>query len=134
MADIVLWMYNSNTGAIGPFLAPQTIFLLHSGLGWHGTFGSKDEALAYYNANKDKNPGWKAPTQDAGTAISNAGSTAVNDATQAITGQSFKNLNLQVWFLRIGEIILGVILIGVGVAKLTGVGNVVTKLPPIIPI
>jgi hypothetical protein len=38
---------------------------------------------------------------------------------------AFKGLNLGNWILRIGEILLGVVLIGVGVAKLTGTTNAV---------
>jgi hypothetical protein len=42
--------------------------------------------------------------------------------------------NLGSWFLRIGEILLGLVLVGVGVARITGVQNAVasvvkTKLP-----
>lgn len=31
------------------------------------------------------------------------------------------------WFLRIGEIVFGVVLVGVGVAKLTGASNAISK-------
>jgi hypothetical protein len=39
----------------------------------------------------------------------------------------FHGLNLGAWLLRIGEIILGVVLVGVGVAKLTGADNYISK-------
>lgn len=39
----------------------------------------------------------------------------------------FHGLNLNTWLIRIGEIILGVVLIGVGVAKLTSVDNTIAK-------
>lgn len=133
MADLIVWMYNSNTGAIGPFLPPQAYLEMKAGIGWHGTFKSYQEAVDYYNANKAKNPGWKAPTSDPGKAINNAESSAVNDVTGAIT-DSFKGLNLPVWFLRIGEIILGIVLVGIGVAKLTGLQSTLGKIPPIIPV
>jgi hypothetical protein len=42
--------------------------------------------------------------------------------------------NLSSWFIRIGEILLGIVLIGVGVARITGAQNVIsnfakTKMP-----
>lgn len=43
-------------------------------------------------------------------------------AVKALIPKGWEN-----WILRIGEIILGVVLIGVGVAKLTGVDNYVMK-------
>jgi hypothetical protein len=47
--------------------------------------------------------------------------------------------NLGAWFLRIGEILLGLVLIGVGIARITGLQNAVsevvkTKLPIPIPL
>lgn len=39
----------------------------------------------------------------------------------------YKGLNLAGWLLRVGEIILGVVLIGVGIAKLSGADNVINK-------
>lgn len=45
------------------------------------------------------------------------------------TGQDiFHGLNLETWVLRIGEILLGVVLIGVGIAKLTGTENAISKI------
>lgn len=38
----------------------------------------------------------------------------------------FHGLNLQNLILRVGEIILGIVLVGVGIAKLTGAANVVS--------
>ncbi len=35
--------------------------------------------------------------------------------------------NLGSWFLRVGEILLGLVLIGVGVARITGVQNAISK-------
>lgn len=45
-----------------------------------------------------------------------------------LTGDVFKGLNLGSWFLRIGEILLGLVLIGVGIARITGIQNVVSDL------
>ena len=41
---------------------------------------------------------------------------------------AFHGLNLGSWFLRIGEILLGIVLIGVGVARITGAQNAVSKI------
>ena len=36
--------------------------------------------------------------------------------------------NLSSWFMRIGEILLGIVLVGVGVARITGVQNAVSQI------
>jgi hypothetical protein len=135
MANLFPWLYNSNTGEIAPFPIQVATFELHSGLGWHGPFDSKQEAINYYNANKDKNKGWAAPVglTDIGGQLDNAGKSAANDIAKATLG----GVNIGVWFLRIGEILVGIVLLGVGVAKLTGTTNAIAKLakmPPIIPV
>lgn len=37
------------------------------------------------------------------------------------------NANITSWFIRIGEVVLGIVLVAVGVAKLTGTANVISK-------
>jgi len=37
------------------------------------------------------------------------------------------NANITQWFIRIGEVVLGIVLVAVGVAKLTGVQNTIAK-------
>jgi hypothetical protein len=54
------------------------------------------------------------------------GSAEKNIANQAVS-DVFHGLNFQNWILRLGEIMLGVVLIGVGVAKLTGTDNFIMK-------
>lgn len=39
----------------------------------------------------------------------------------------YKGLNLGSWLLRIGEILLGIVLVGVGVARITGAQNAISK-------
>ena len=58
-------------------------------------------------------------TRAAGNIEGKVASTAVSDI--------FHGINFGNWALRLGEIILGVVLIGVGVAKLTGADNVIMK-------
>jgi hypothetical protein len=42
--------------------------------------------------------------------------------------ESLGGFNLGSWFLRIGEILLGLVLIGVGVARITGAQNAISKI------
>ena len=116
------WIYNSNTGAVNELPTPVAELELHSGLGWHGPFSSQQEAVTYYNNNAGANPGWKRPTGGIANLTGNAAASGV----EKITGTS--TFNLGSWVLRIGEILLGIVLIGVGIAKLTGTTNTIAKL------
>lgn len=115
-----VWGYNSDSGEIDS--APDWLFwpAFHSGIGWHGPFKSKEEAYKFYEDNKDKNPGWKAPTESISTGITN------QLGLPDVQSPEFQD-KLNTWLLRIGEIVLGVVLIAVGFATLTGAGNLVTK-------
>jgi len=124
MPDILDWIYNSKTGAVIELPSPAAFVQLKSGLGWHGPFDSKDAAIAYYNANKAKNTGWKAPSSNPISAIGNVPS-AIDDTIQ--NGLGLSDANIQSWLIRIGEILLGIVLLGVGVAKLTGTTNAIAK-------
>jgi len=44
-----------------------------------------------------------------------------------ITSAAGLNPNITSWFIRVGEVVLGIVLVAVGVAKLTGVQNAVAK-------
>lgn len=124
MPDVLDWIYNSRTGIVVDLPKPAAFIELKSGLGWHGPFDSKEAAVKYYNDNKAKNPGWKEPTTNIGTALGNAPS-AINDQIQG--GLGLSDENIRTWMIRIGEILLGIVLVGVGVAKLTGTTNVIAK-------
>lgn len=59
--------------------------------------------------------------------------------TTAAGADILGGFNLSGWFLRIGEVLLGVVLIGVGIARITGAQNAIsamakTKLPIPIPV
>lgn len=125
------WYYNSNTGAVNQTDQSLAWLGLHFGLGWHGPFNSKEELLTFYNTNKNANPGWRAPTSIIGAA-KNLGGDAIDAVTSTV--DPFKGLNLSGWFIRIAEILLGLVLIGVGAAKITGVENALSKLPKVIPV
>lgn len=120
--------YNSDTGFLDFLPEIQGDILLHTGLGWHGPFNSKDDALAYYKRNQAANPGWKAPagiSQVIGNAP-DAANQVISNAENGVLG-TFKGINLETWVLRIGELVLGIVLIGVGLAKLTGTTNIIAK-------
>lgn len=116
------WFYNSDSGSINE--VPDIVAWpeLHLGLGWHGPFTSKDAAIAYYNLNKAANPGWKAPTGLGGT-IENT----VPGVSTVVNAGSWLQGNIETLFIRVGEVLLGLVLIGIGVASLTGTSNFVSK-------
>lgn len=117
------WYYNSDSGAINE--SPEWLAYpeLHMGVGWHGPFKTKDEAIQFYKDGKPNNPGWKEPTG----LLGNLGNTLGNTGRALGITDPLGNLNLSGWFVRIAEILLGLLLIGVGVAKLTGVSNQISK-------
>lgn len=115
------WYYNSDSGALNLQNDVVAWPELHAGLGWHGPFKTRQDAINYYNTNKASNPGWKAPTSVAG-ALGNEAKGTVSGITDAIG-----KFNVGGWFVRVGEILLGLVLIGVGVAKLTGTANIISK-------
>lgn len=121
------WYYNDDSGRIGEeeevIMWPQ----LKLGLGWHGPFDSKQATLDYYTRMKPTHKDWKAPTEDLSTATGNLAQDSA-EATADILGFGGGTINVQNWFIRIGEILLGIVLIGVGVAKLTGTTNAISSL------
>jgi hypothetical protein len=122
MAD--KWYYNSRSGLIRQYNEITMWPSLHAGTGWHGPFDTKEASLKYYTDNKAKNPGWKAPTDSLNEGVGNLTDTGV----EAVTGKlGLSNQDIQSWMIRVGEILLGIVLIGVGVAKLTGTTNLVAK-------
>lgn len=119
----VKWYYNSNSGNITDEDENNYYFQLqlHAGIGWHGPFNTQQDAVNYYNANKAKNPGWSAPSDSTLGKIAN-----VTGVSSALTG-GLNDDSIRSWLIRIGEILLGIVLVGVGVAKLTGNPNVVAS-------
>jgi hypothetical protein len=110
------WIYNSRTGAVDQVQTPQAEVLLRLGIGWHGPFGSKQEALDYYTRNAPHNPGWKAPTGiagnlgNAGAAVAEPAREAINSATSAWTAA----INTAVKLVpRILEATVGIVLLAV---------------------
>lgn len=125
MADFLDWNYNSSTGQVMHLPSAESSVYRSLGMGWHGPFKTKEEALQFYADNKAANPGWKAPAgwQENITNILKAPGEIAGNAAADVWGK----LNLGGWFIRIGEVLLGIVLIGVGIARLTGVQNAIAK-------
>jgi hypothetical protein len=59
--------------------------------------------------------------------------------TGSAVADALGGFNISAWFLRIGEILLGIVLVGVGIARITGAQNAIsnivkTKMPLPIPV
>jgi hypothetical protein len=124
----MVWFYNSSTGSV--ISEPALGDTIQSHLpGWHGPFGTKQEALDYFTSHSSANPSWKAPTGLAG-ALTNEGGDAAAAATSGIGGTlgALLGNSASSPLLRIVEILLGIALVAVGVAKLTGAVPAATKI------
>lgn len=129
------WIYNSRTGAVQQLPSPVATALLSTGTGWHGPFDTREEALAFYVNGKAANPGWREPTGVTGN-IGNIPGAIVQQNEAAITGAAsgiagglgLSDEEIRSWLIRIGEILLGIVLIAVGVAKLTGTTNAIASI------
>lgn len=124
------WWYNSDSGAINQQTIPDWAggsLEAHLGLGWHGPFKTKQLAIDYYNNNKKNNPGWKPPTDNIAQQFVNVapGGTDIQHAVSG--GLGWLQGNIETIFIRVGEVLIGLVLLGIGVAMLTGTGNVISK-------
>lgn len=123
MPDFLQYVYNDVSGFV--ILLPQgTVQVTLAIPGWHGPWNTREEVEAYYEANKAAHPNWQKPTYNPATGVGNTVDTAAQAATDKLTPSLDK---FAPWFTRIGEVLLGLILIGVGVAKLTGTTNTIAK-------
>jgi hypothetical protein len=121
------WYYNHNSGSIN-----QEKNIVIPGMGqkpgtdWEGPFPTKEAAFKYYADNHAAHPGWKEPTDSAWKQFQNSTESGAS-AGADVLGFGGGSIDAQNWFIRIGEILLGIVLIGVGVAKLTGTTNLISK-------
>lgn len=131
------WFYNSYTGGYANESppAPQYFILefdLHTGQGLHA-YGTQAEMLAAVKAN-----GWPAAVPMSGSAPavpSAAQAPAVaQHAAGSITNDIIGNVNAQSVILRVGEVILGIVLIGIGLAKITGADNFISTAVKRLPV
>ena len=103
-----VWLYNHLNGMVQRWPELQSRLLLRLP-GWHGPFETKEAALEYYQSRREANPSWVAPTG------------IIGNITSPVTGpvkEILGGLDLQAWLIRIGEIVLGIVLIAVGIMKL----------------
>lgn len=116
--------YNDKSGLIGDDAWYNRLWLSEK-FGWHGPFNTKEELYKFYADNRAAHPSWKEPTDDGWKAYKQTIESGASSVTEDVLGTN--GLQAQNWFIRIGEIVLGIVLIGIGVAKLTGAANVVSK-------
>lgn len=129
------YYYNSDSGAIDDQSGFLKWFNDNTGitdfnkkyLAWHGPFASKEEAFKYYQDNKAAHPEWHEPTDSLWQTFKNTTGNLGGSVADAL-GISGGQINFNNWFIRVGEIILGIVLIGVGVAKLTGTANAISRI------
>lgn len=141
MATTYDWYYNRVTGAVSQLIWGEAQLFHATGI-WLGPFADKQAAIDFYNAGKPQHPDWAPPTDplnlpqlgknavdSANTAATNqanqAASDAANKAINAVTGGGGTNNNWENWIIRIGEILLGLVLIAVGVNGLTKTVNTI---------
>jgi hypothetical protein len=112
-----VWFYNSTSGAV--ISEPAFGDTIQSHLpGWHGPFGTKQEALDYYTQNKAANPSWKAPTGLAGNVENTVNAANPLNWVASITGISGTNL-----VIRSLKVIIGGTLLLVGIVHLAGIDS-----------
>lgn len=126
------WYYNSDTGSVALRVIADP--LNHAGVGWHGPFDTEQQALDYYQSNKGSNPGWHEPTDSLWQQFKNTITSNPIEKAKDNTAKALDKLNpvnkltdlenqIKPWAIRISEVLLGLLLIGVGIAKLTGKSN-----------
>lgn len=143
------WYYNSYSGEVTQMGGGIAYITAKAGIGWHGPFASHDAAIKFYNDGKAANPGWKPPVSDLNiigqiqNAASSAGEKAsagigavINAPGNAIAQQYNSTIEkilgpiqagVKIWAARIAEVLLGLILIGIGVAEMTGKSNAISR-------
>lgn len=119
------WFYNTTTGLVihGTIGANFTAWFdsVNGHLaGWHQY--DTEQAM---NADIKAHPSWAQKVGGLGGEIGNVGKKAVGGVLGG--GDIYHGLNFSGWLLRLGEIMLGIVLIGVGIAKLTGTDNFIMK-------
>ncbi len=123
-----VWFYNSISGSVISEPALGDTIQAHLP-GWHGPFGTKQEALDFYAQNRAAHPDWKAPTGFLGA----VGNTV---AKAAGAGWSLLWPGAGHFMLRLAEGVVGIAFLIIGLNALlkqsTGVsaGSVVKAVRP----
>lgn len=126
MPELLVWTYNPSDGALIPMPTAIAVVSVKT-LGWKGPFKTEKDARDFYEKNKAANPKWKEPTKDPIDVALNTPDAVTGGVKVPSIGSGLSNIDIQSWLIRIGEILLGIVLIGVGVAKLTNTPNVISK-------
>jgi hypothetical protein len=115
----VSYIYNHFTGSVNYLPGPAASAYVAAGqaLGWHGPFDTEKDVTDFFNSQTKAHPDWKAPTGFKGVVTN-----AVADVTGLpINKDGYLGLpNWDNWILRIAEILVGIVLLGVGVAHMSG--------------
>jgi hypothetical protein len=122
------WFYNNYSGELKQESGPAALAYeaaLHTGTGWH-EYSTQAQAVAAAKAN-----GWPAPTSSFGGGLGNAvgggveqlGAKAASQLGSTVLGPLFQ---ANIWE-RAGEVLLGLVLIAIGVARLTHAVPIATK-------
>lgn len=143
------WYYNNISGVITQMPSWDPVRLAP---GWHGPFPTRQAAFDYYNAHKAEHNSifdpWVSPTGPSAI-LTNPMATSDNIASATSGGFTdtgnigdlaksplnpfnvlktpFGDINFGQILLQFTEILIGVVLIGVGLAKLTGTTNIVVN-------
>jgi len=108
------WFYNSYSGELVEESGPAALAYyaaLHTGTGWHelNIPGSDTFAQAAADALKEV-PGGTTPTSSQGQALGNLPGAATSSISSSVLGPLFQS---NIW-LRVAEVLIGVVLIGIG--------------------
>lgn len=126
------WFYNSYSGELANESGVAALAYeaaLHTGTGWHelNISGSATFAQAAAEALKEV-PGGATPTgsqsQGLSQAIPNVAGAAASGISQSILGPLFQ---ANIW-IRVGEVVLGLVILAVGLARITHAVPVATKI------
>lgn len=112
------YVYNHNTGSVNylPEPAAKAFVATGSALGWHGPFDTKEAVQKFYDESKAAHPEWEAPTGYAGVVGNVVPDTKIDPL-------GFGNLNFEHWLIRLAEIAVGMVLLGVGISQLSKGGK-----------
>jgi hypothetical protein len=126
------WYYNTVSGELANEGPPLNVF--YHGLGWHTLKISGSDTFAQASADAKKEfPTGSAPTGSMAKGVAQVPAGTANAATASAglgnLNQFFGNLTQKTTWTRIGEVALGLLLIGVGLAKLAESAPALNAIP-----
>lgn len=121
------WYYDSNAKKARQLTGTQAA-QVNANLGYHAVTGPyATEALA-----NSEGPAGAFPNPATNPAV-DAGVNAAGSILDQVTTGFLGILENKALWLRVGEVLLGIVLVGVGLAKITHAGNIVSKAVKVIP-